>query len=90
MKRLKASVVALLVLAVLGSAIAVVWARQVSRELFVQLTRLQVQRDQLNVEFGRLELEQATLAEPSRIEALARDKLGMVNAAPADIKLVRP
>ena len=90
MRRLSVGVLALLLLGVLTSAIAVVWARQVSRELFVQSTHLQAQSDQLNVEFGRLELEQATLAEPTRIEALARGNLGMVNPTPADIKLVRP
>jgi cell division protein FtsL len=79
----------LLLLAVLVSAIAVVWARQASRELFVRLTQLQAQRDQLNVEFGRLELEQATWAEPTRIEAVARGKLGMINPPPGQIELIR-
>ncbi len=79
-----------LLLAVIASAIAVVWARQENRMLFMQLTRLQNQRDHLNVEFGRLELEQATWADPVRIEALARHKLGMVSPAPDDIRLIRP
>lgn len=80
---------AVVLLAVMVSAIAVVWARQASREQFIQLTQLQATRDQLNVEFGRLELEQATLAEPARIEALARGKLGMISPTPADIELIR-
>jgi cell division protein FtsL len=89
MKAIGAVALLVLLLAVLASAIAVVWARQESRTLFVQLTQLQGQRDALNVEFGRLELEQATWAEPGRIEALARQKLGMVNPTPADIRLIR-
>ena len=79
----------LLLGAVLFSAIGVVWTRHESRVLFVQLTSLQNQRDDLNVEYGRLELEQATWAEPRRIDEEARTKLGMVAPAPADIQLVR-
>jgi cell division protein FtsL len=67
----------------------VVWTRHESRVLFVQLTSLQNQRDDLNVEYGRLELEQATWAEPRRIDEEARAKLGMVTPAPAGIQLVR-
>jgi cell division protein FtsL len=74
---------------VLISAIAVVWARHENRVLFVQLTKLQSPRDALNVEFGRLELEKATWAEPSRIETIARSKMGMVNPTAADTRLIR-
>ena len=74
---------------VLLTARGVVWTRHESRVLFVQLTSLQNQRDDLNVEYGRLELEQATWAEPRRIDEEARAKLGMVAPAPADIQLVR-
>ncbi|MGN6227776.1 cell division protein FtsL [Dyella sp. KULCS107] len=74
---------------VLITALGVVWTRHESRVLFVQLTSLQNQRDDLNVEYGRLELEQATWAEPRRIDEEARSKLGMVAPAPADIQLVR-
>ncbi len=74
---------------VLITALGVVWTRHQSRVLFVQLTSLQNQRDDLNVEYGRLELEQATWAEPRRIDEEARAKLGMVTPAPADIQLVR-
>jgi cell division protein FtsL len=73
---------------VLITALGVVWTRHESRVLFVQLTNLQNQRDDLNVEYGRLELEQATWAEPRRINEEARSKLGMVTPAPQDIQLV--
>ena len=73
---------------VLLSALGVVWTRHESRVLFVQLTSLQNQRDDLNVEYGRLELEQATWAEPRRIDEEARSKLGMVSPEPKDIQLV--
>lgn len=79
----------ILIAAVLSSAVAVVWTRHESRVLFVELTRLQNVRDDLNIEYGKLELEQATWAEPRRVDDQSRQKLGMVNPKPQDIQLVR-
>jgi cell division protein FtsL len=78
-----------LLTAVLASALGVVWTRHESRVLFVNLTALQNQRDELNIEYGKLELEQATYAEPRRIDDEARQKLGMVDPRPQDIRLLR-
>ena len=75
--------------AVLASAIGVVYSIQESRELFVELTKLGSERDDLNFEFGRLELEQATWAENNRIEQIARGRLGMVSPNPPDVVVVR-
>lgn len=74
---------------VMVSAIAVVWTRHQSRTLFVQLSQLQSQRDALNIEYGQLELEQATWAEPRRIDSEARTRLGMITPRPQDVQLVR-
>jgi len=79
----------ILLAAVLVSAIAVVWTRHQSRTLFVQLSQLQRDRDALNIEYGQLELEQATWAEPRRIDSEARTKLGMFAPRPQDVQLVR-
>ena len=79
----------ILIAAVISTAIAVVWTRHESRVLFVELTRLQNVRDDLNIEYGKLELEQATWAEPRRVDDESRQKLGMVNPKPQDIQLVR-
>jgi cell division protein FtsL len=89
MKAFGAICLSLLLLAVIASAIGVVWTRHESRVLFVELSRLQAQKDDLGVEYGRLELEQATYAEPARIDAEARGKLGMFTPKPQDIQLVR-
>lgn len=78
-----------LLVAVIASALGVVWTRHESRVLFVQLTALQNQRDELNIEYGRLELEQATHAEPRRVDSEARQKLGMLEPRPQDIRLLR-
>lgn len=79
-----------LALAVVASAIGVVHLRHQHRQLFVELTRLERARDDINIEFGRLQLEQATWAETGRIEQVARTQLGMVVPAPSDIVVVSP
>jgi len=58
--------IALLVVAVLASAIGIVHARYRHRQLFTELSRLEKTRDALNIEFSRLQLEQATLKGSSR------------------------
>jgi len=89
MKAIGALCLLILLVAVLASALGVVWTRHESRVLFVSLTALQNQRDELNIEYGKLELEQATYAEPRRIDDEARQKLGMVAPRPQDIRLLR-
>ena len=81
---------AVLVLANIASAIGVVYARHRHRVLFDAVTRLERARDELNVEFGRLQLEQATVAEATRIDQVARVRLGMKFPEAADIVVVRP
>lgn len=80
---------ALLLLATLCMAVAVVYKRQESRSLFIELNRLVAQRDDLNYEFGRLQLEQATWAENNRVEQIARGRLGMVSPTGAETELIR-
>ena len=83
------AVLTLLAAVAAGSAIAVVHARHESRRTFVELTRLEAERDELNIEFGRLQLEQATWAETNRIEQIAATQLGMVFPGVADTRVVR-
>ena len=79
----------ILLLAVIATAIAVVYARQQSRLLFVELSQLGNERDNVQFEFGRLQLEQATWAENNRIEQIARGKLGMVSTSAAETVLIQ-
>lgn len=81
---------AMLVLANIATAIGVVHARHRHRQLFVELTRLEKARDELNIEFGRLQLEQATWAESNRIDQIARSRLGMKFPETGEIVVVRP
>jgi cell division protein FtsL len=71
------------------TAIGVVFARHEHRQLFIALTKLERSRDELNIEFGRLQLEQATWAESNRIDQVARTRLGMKFPETSDIVVVR-
>ena len=81
--------VGLLLAANVASAIGVVYARHEHRQSFVALSRLEKQRDELNIEFGRLQLEQATWAESNRVDQVARARLGMVFPRTEDIVVLR-
>ena len=82
--------VAALLVACIATAIGVVYARHQHRLLFVELSRLEKARDELNIEFGRLQLEQATVAESNRIDQVARLRLGMKFPEVGDVVVVRP
>ena len=78
-----------MILASIASAIGVVHARHRHRLLFVELAKLEKVRDELNIEFGRLQLEQATVAESNRIDQIARMRLGMKFPEAGDVVVVR-
>lgn len=80
----------LLLLAVIASAITVVYSKHQSRKLFVALQRLESDRDQMNIEWGQLQLEQSTWATHGRIEELARGKLNMTMPDPNAVVIVKP
>ncbi|WP_295363735.1 cell division protein FtsL [Arenimonas sp.] len=76
--------------AVITSALGVVWARHEHRQAYIALTTLEKQRDELNIEFGRLQLEQATWSEANRIEQVAGTRLGMTFPSDDDIVVLKP
>ena len=67
----------LLILSVFVTALHVVTAQHQARRLFVEIQSLEKIRDGLNEEWTRLLLEQSTWATNARIEAVARNELGM-------------
>jgi cell division protein FtsL len=64
-------------IAIFVSALQVVITRHETRRLFVELQALERTHDELNEEWGRLQLEQSTWAINDRIETFARTELGM-------------
>ena len=78
----------LLALLTLGSAMAVILVTHSTRQLTSEYNELMAEQDRLDIEWRNLLLEQSTLMEHSRIEVLARNKLGMSRPAPSEEKLV--
>lgn len=79
-----------LAVVVLLSAVSVVYARHDARQLFIELQQLTAERDRLNIDWGRLQIEHSTWASPGRVEQLAREKLGMREPDPAKVVIVEP
>ncbi|MGH8468144.1 MAG: cell division protein FtsL [Gammaproteobacteria bacterium] len=78
----------LLVGLVVITALAITMTRHQSRKLFVELQALEQRRDAMNDEWGRLQLEQATLGTHGRIEERARSALNMTMPSVADVIIV--
>ncbi len=70
------------------SSLALVDIRSRYLLLFAHEQRLMSQKDALHVEWGRLLLEQGTLAEHRRVDRIARRKLGMIMPDPRRIMLL--
>ena len=77
MKRLLWIALPVLWVATLGSAAAAVYLKHRSREMFVELERLDTRRDNLDIEWGQLQLEQSAWSTHAFVErvANARDYL---------------
>jgi len=82
--------VAVLWVAVLGSALGVVYGKQEARNRFNELQKLTNQRDDLDIEWGQLQLEQSTWATHGRVERVAADELGMITPLASDLRIVQP
>ena len=87
---LSRAVVALLGVAVFLSALAIIDARHQNRVLFEQTQQLRQDRDQLNIEWGRLLLEQSTWSTHAYIEESAAQNLGMHTPVNPEILVVQP
>ena len=71
-----------------SSAIALVYTKHESRKLFVELEQLTRERDELNIEWGQLQIEQSTWAQHARIEQVAADDLALVRPEATEIFVI--
>lgn len=71
------------------SALLVVKVRHDNRTNFVELQSLQETRDELQVQWGQLQLEQSAWATHGRIERTAREQLDMVIVDNRDVVVLR-
>ena len=83
-------VVPVLWLAALGSAAGAIYCKHRSRELFVELERLNARRDNLEIEWGQLQLEQSAWSTHAFVERVASTKLRMATPPPKEIEIISP
>ena len=79
---------AVLVVFVTMSAIAGVYAKHESRKSFTELQVLISERDRLEVEWGKLQIEQSTWSTYARVEQLARKQMHMHIPEPGQTMLL--
>lgn len=82
-------VVAVLMAAVVASAVGVVHAKHQSRRLFADSQEQLREADRLNVEWNMLQLEQAAWSAHGRIEQVARERLQMHIPGRSDVVIMR-
>ena len=76
--------------AVLVSSAGAIYSKYRARELFVQLERLNSGRDELDAEWGRLQLEQSAWSTYAFVERVASERLHMTIPDSRDIEIVAP
>jgi cell division protein FtsL len=82
--------VPLLWLAALASAAGAIYCEHRARELFIQLEALNARRDNLQIEWGQLQLEQSAWSSHAFVERVASTRLHMAMPPPQSIEVVRP
>lgn len=89
-RRVLAIAVPLLWLAALGSAAGAIYCKHRTRALFVELEQLNARRDNLEIEWGQLQLEQSAWSTHAFVERVASAKLHMAMPPPKEIEIVSP
>jgi cell division protein FtsL len=83
-------VVAVLWVGALGSAAGAIYCKHRARQMFVELERLNARRDNLEIEWGQLQLEQSSWSTQAFVERVATTKLHMAMPPPKEIEIVAP
>ena len=82
--------VTLLVVALMLSAIAVIYSKYQSRLAFMEIQKKEKELDNYEVEWGRLQLELTTLTEENRVEIEARNRLMLTLPSQDKIIYIKP
>ena len=82
--------IAFLTSAVFGSGVGVIYTQHANRQLFIQVQKLQAERDSLDVEWELLQLEQSTLVTDAAVEKVARMRLNMLTPDPGEVLYIPP
>ena len=76
-------------LAILMSALSILYMKDLNRRLFIQYQMLESVGDQIQVDWGKLLLEQGAWSTQSRIQEVAQTTLEMRVPAPQEIVLIK-
>jgi cell division protein FtsL len=76
--------------AVLATSAGAIYAKYRARELFVELERLDGARDELDAEWGRLQLEQSAWSTYAFVERVASERLHMSIPDSRDVEILSP
>lgn len=79
----------LLVMLIVLSAISVLIAKDYSRQLFIQYQNMQHSHEAGSETFGKLLLEQSTLARQARVENIAENRLAMELPSPQQVAVIK-
>ena len=79
-----------LFIAVVVTALAVTYSSHLNRQAFHQLQTELMIKNELLEEWGQLLLQHSTLTAHGRVDAVAREQLGMDVPAPSQVQVVRP
>jgi cell division protein FtsL len=83
------SLIALLI-ALMVSALAVIYSKNYSRSIFIEIEGHERALDQYEVEWGQMQLELSTLAVQNRVEAIAKQRLKLVLPSRESIIYIKP
>lgn len=80
---------ALLLVAVVICALSVVTSQHKARKLYIELQKQKELAQQMDVEWGQLQLEQSTWATPVRVEKIAARQLQMQLPNSGQVRYIR-
>ena len=72
------------------SALAVIYSKNYSRSVFIEIERHERSLGQYEVEWGQMQLELSTLAEQNRVEAIAKERLKLIMPPRESIINIKP
>ncbi len=85
-----APLIAALLAALFVSSLAKVWIVHLNRTTFTAVQSAQAVRDEMNIEWGRLQIEQAAWSTHARVEQVAAERLSMRVPDPDAVVIVTP
>jgi cell division protein FtsL len=89
-KRNEMIVLVVFLIALMLSALGVIYFKNNSRSIFIEIERNERALDQYEVEWGQMQLELTTLAEQNRVEMIAKERLKLVMPPRESVIYIKP